>query len=541
MLNDKLIRLINRQEKAITSAENALLEGLTPIEKKLFRAVKGQLNKMNKTGGKFDFDEKNTNLVNELDQILIGEIQNSSYPGDVRDFLQNFDTVTDFQSELHQNLNDISPEELRNLVDPFKQQIVQDTLNGLTGSGVAVEFVEPVRQELFKNIVAGANSSDVEQILRTMIEGDSDRLGDLRRYVGQVTRDSLNQYEGQINASISEKYGLDAFEYVGSLVEDSRSQCRSWVNKRVLTKEELPSLISSAYSSGQGMIPGTTAENFAVFRGGYNCRHSAIPFRLTKREKERLEQEQQEEIDDQDAEREKNIQEVERSVEDGKKRIEQSEKKIKVKKSELNDGLFLSKRSKDINEAAIDVLQDNDGAIDVANEYNTVITLRNSTEGSVNGSRAFLKDLGRYPDLTPYNIGVYKRGVEGFCAVDNSYYSVKILKKDVILPVSETKATGIGTKNALSPTLEDLEEFGKKPGYLYSKQKKALYKKAGGSKYYEQAKMTKEGKVKFWGISEAHNVTRKKNNVTPTITHESGHLIQNNTIRADVFAIQAEN
>ena len=227
MLNDKLIRLINRQEKAITSAENALLEGLTPIEKKLFRAVKGQLNKMNKTGGKFDFDEKNTNLVNELDQILIGEIQNSSYPGDVRDFLQNFDTVTDFQSELHQNLNDISPEELRNLVDPFKQQIVQDTLNGLTGSGVAVEFVEPVRQELFKNIVAGANSSDVEQILRTMIEGDSDRLGDLRRYVGQVTRDSLNQYEGQINASISEKYGLDAFEYVGSLVEDSRSQCRS--------------------------------------------------------------------------------------------------------------------------------------------------------------------------------------------------------------------------------------------------------------------------------------------------------------------------
>ena len=294
-----------------------------------------------------------------------------------------------------------------------------------------------------------------------------------------------------------------------------------------MTKEELPSLISSAYSSGQGMIPGTTAENFAVFRGGYNCRHSAIPFRLTKREKERLEQEQQEEIDDQDAEREKNIQEVERSVEDGKKRIEQSEKKIKVKKSELNDGLFLSKRSKDINEAAIDVLQDNDGAIDVANEYNTVITLRNSTEGSVNGSRAFLKDLGRYPDLTPYNIGVYKRGVEGFCAVDNSFYSVKVLNKDVILPVSETKATGIGTKNALSPTLEDLEEFGKKPGYLYSKQKKALYKKAGGSKYYEQAKMTKEGKVKFWGISEAHNVTRKKNNVTPTITHESGHLIQN--------------
>ena len=25
------------------------------------------------------------------------------------------------------------------------------------------------------------------------------------------------------------------------------------------------------------MIPGTTAENFIVFRGGYNCRHRLIP------------------------------------------------------------------------------------------------------------------------------------------------------------------------------------------------------------------------------------------------------------------------
>lgn len=295
MLNDKLIRLINQQEKFISGAENDLLDGLTRIERKVFKRVKEQLNQMNKEGGAYTFDDSNVDLVNELDQIMIDEIQNSSYPGDVRDYLQNFDTVTDYQADLHSQLNQISPDELRNLVDPFKRQIVDDTLSGLTGSGVATEFVEPVRQELFKNIVAGANSSDVEKILRQMIEGDASKQGGLQRYVGQVTRDSLNQYEGQINAKITDQFGLDAFEYVGSLIEDSRSQCVHWVNKRVLLMEELPQLISNAYSNGQGMIPGTNAKNFAVFRGGYNCRHSAIPFKMTEAEKKRYNEQQQEE------------------------------------------------------------------------------------------------------------------------------------------------------------------------------------------------------------------------------------------------------
>ena len=40
------------------------------------------------------------------------------------------------------------------------------------------------------------------------------------------------------------------------------------------------------------MIPGTTPNNFAVFRGGYNCRHSAIPFKLTKSQKAELDKQQ---------------------------------------------------------------------------------------------------------------------------------------------------------------------------------------------------------------------------------------------------------
>jgi hypothetical protein len=146
-----------------------------------------------------------------------------------------------------------------------------------------------LRQELFKNIVAGTNSIDVEKAIRDFISGQGDKAGNLKRYVTQVSRDALNQYDGTINSRIAEEFGLDAFQYVGSLIEDSRPQCVRWTGKGVILKDQLEKEIGWAFTNGSGMIPGTNSENFAVFRGGYNCRHSAIPFKLTKRERERLE------------------------------------------------------------------------------------------------------------------------------------------------------------------------------------------------------------------------------------------------------------
>jgi len=74
---------------------------------------------------------------------------------------------------------------------------------------------------------------------------------------------------------------LNAFQYIGSLVTDSRPQCERWIIKKggVLKYSELEKEISWAYSNGKGMIPGTNKDNFGTYRGGYNCKHSAVPFR----------------------------------------------------------------------------------------------------------------------------------------------------------------------------------------------------------------------------------------------------------------------
>ena len=285
---DAIIKIIDKKIKTIDTAELDLYGQLNDVEKIIFEDLKKAINKLNVEGGKIQFDEKNIDLVNELDRVMIDAIQGSNFPSAISKYLRNFQTISDFNFDVHNDVNDLSKTELEKLVSPVQKLAVETTLNGLTGSGVNTNFIEPVRQGIFQNIVAGTNRTELEEYLRNYVLGNPNVDGLYSRYVKQVTRDALGQFDGQTNARIADEFGLDAFRYVGSLIDDSRPQCRRWIAKRVLQKSELQSEINWANNNGTGMIGGTTPENFPVYRGGYNCRHAAIPFKLTKSQREKL-------------------------------------------------------------------------------------------------------------------------------------------------------------------------------------------------------------------------------------------------------------
>jgi len=96
-----------------------------------------------------------------------------------------------------------------------------------------------------------------------------------------VARDALYQYDGAVNATIARQYGLPAYRYVGSIVKASRPHCERWVEADILTRERLERDIALLHLAGNpdGFRPETTFENFPIFRGGWNCRHQAIPVR----------------------------------------------------------------------------------------------------------------------------------------------------------------------------------------------------------------------------------------------------------------------
>lgn len=286
--SEAIIKIIDKKIKTIDTANLDLYDQLNDVEKLIFEDLKKAINKLNVEGGKIQFDDKNIDLVNSLDKVMVESIQRSTMPSAITKYLRNFQTISDFNYDVHKNVNDLSKAELEKLVSPVQKLAVQTTLNGLTGSGVNTNFIEPVRQGIFKNIVAGTNRTQLEEYLSNYVLGNPNVDGLYSRYVKQVSRDALGQFDGQTNAKIADEYGLDAYRYVGSLIDDSRPQCRRWVAKRVLQKSELPDEIAWMLNNGSGGIAGTTPDNFAVFRGGYNCRHAAIPFKLTKSQRDKL-------------------------------------------------------------------------------------------------------------------------------------------------------------------------------------------------------------------------------------------------------------
>jgi len=289
----KVDDILKKKLNAIDNADNRFIDGFSNIEKTIYDAVRKKVLQMNVDSGKAIFDDTNVQIINELDDIISDAIQSSNYPAKVKEFLRSFDTIKQFNFDAHQDVNDLSEAELEKLINPMQKQVVDQTIEGLTGSGISTQFTQPMKEGIFKNIVGGATITDLESYLKQFILSDELRLGQFKKYTTQIARDTLNQFDGQVNSRIAGEFGLNAYKYVGSLIDDSRPQCVRWVNKGTLLLDDLPTEISWAYSNGSGMIPGTTAENFAVFRGGYNCRHSAIPFKITKSQMEKYNRDQE--------------------------------------------------------------------------------------------------------------------------------------------------------------------------------------------------------------------------------------------------------
>jgi hypothetical protein len=401
---------------------------------------------------------------------------------------------------------------LEGLINPIQKQITEQTLTGLTGSGVNTNFIEPIRQGIFQNIVAGTSISDLEKYLTTYILGNPNVDGLFSRYVKQISRDSLNQYDGQINAKIAEEFGLDAFRYVGSLIDDSRPQCRRWVNMRVIQKKDLPNELSWATNNGTGMIPGTNTENFAVYRGGYNCRHSAIPFKLTKSQREKLgieadkaEEKQTTKVDDQ-------IAEVKKDNKTTQKEFDKA-----VAKQQLNEEYFISTQSPAINKAFFDLVSDQDGAAEIAAEFNTISGLLSQTEGT--NPKIKPKLFVGKPKVNQSKVFKLGKGVGGACGIDNQCCVVKLTKGQTIIGRSYDTDFKMAT--------EQMEEWHKinVPGgeaYLGKTSRQKIYTDSQG---YTIATIDKNGKPRFYTMSSLSEAVDK--NVAPTVTHEFAHLIHN--------------
>lgn len=268
---------IKKRFSIINNAEAELSKNLSSTQSDIYVEIVKILDSFSTLSGNLIYDRQAINLINQAEQQIRIAINKSDYPERVKDYLLNFDKIREQNILVQKSLNkiDITSVGLTSL----QQSAVQLTTNSLVGNGLDVNFIQPVKDALFQHVVAGASIADTEIALRNLIKGD-ETLGLFQRYVTQISRDSISQYDGLIQSRIMNEFDLDGYSYEGSIIHDSRAQCRRWVEMGEIKFEDLEAELNWAYSNGSGMIPNTTKDTFPINRGGYNCRHFATAIRI---------------------------------------------------------------------------------------------------------------------------------------------------------------------------------------------------------------------------------------------------------------------
>ena len=259
--------------------EKRLILSLKDIEKEVWVLVQDLIKEFNIKGGQFVPEADGAFIIATLNRRIKELLQRVGLEDEITKYLDNFDAIDAAIKAVQNKENGIRLDQ--SIFNNQKLWLRDKTVNSLLESNVSTKFIQPVKDILFNRITFGGSVVDAEKQLRAIVLGKPNELGVFERWVGQVARDAVYEYQGAVNAQVKVQYELNALRYVGGLVEDSRCQCRRWVEDYggLLTDEILPAEIAWAYRYGSGMKPDTTPENFAQKRGGYNCTHIAIATR----------------------------------------------------------------------------------------------------------------------------------------------------------------------------------------------------------------------------------------------------------------------
>ncbi len=254
-----------------------LTKGYDKVQDEIFAILQRYLLRFDLSNGEFVAQTATARLINEMNREIAIALSSSSMDGEIDKFLSNFDEVGENVKKMHKQLSDVNVP--NRIINQQKQLAIDRTIFSLKEANVNLRFVEPVKRVLYQRVTTGASLLETERELRRMITGDAETKGVLERWVGVTARDSINQYEGSVHTAVANEFGFTALRYVNSLVTDSRSQCKRWVEMGRIEFDTLDAEIRWAYNNGSGMIPETFIDNFLINRGGYNCRHRAIPVR----------------------------------------------------------------------------------------------------------------------------------------------------------------------------------------------------------------------------------------------------------------------
>jgi hypothetical protein len=266
-LEDQVEEVLNNLNEQIPKANSELMDAFTDFFYTLDKSSTGNINA----------SVTNLKRIDAFKSKLTGILENGEYGTAVNDYVNGFKDSSDILNTYFGTAvqtfqaNDA-------LYEAILQSNVNSTLNSMLGSGVDANFTDPLIDILKKNVTSGSNKVD---FMKTLQANLNDETGLLSRYVNQVASDSITQFNSNYISTISNDLGLKHYFYKGTKIRDTRPFCSRLVGK-YLTEDQLKEFVQqqSQLNGGKGwagMVKGENWGNFAIYRGGYNCRHYLIP------------------------------------------------------------------------------------------------------------------------------------------------------------------------------------------------------------------------------------------------------------------------
>lgn len=272
--------------KLINTANDKFSKRLPSIETKLFDRVMLMSKDLKLRGGKVVNSVDNLKLIIKIKKELLKIAVNKSYLNDVKELTETINNISTQQTEYFKTLSDEAiNNEKYSLV---RKEATQNLISGLTKAGIESNVTSKINQILLNSVTSGVNYTDMTNQLKSFIVSDKETEGALSKYAKTYSITSLNQFAGQNNKMITDDLGLEWFMYQGTEIKTTREFCHEMLQKQYVHKSEIPALLRGEVDGHQcrisdstglplGMIEGTTAENFPVYCGGWNCGHKLTP------------------------------------------------------------------------------------------------------------------------------------------------------------------------------------------------------------------------------------------------------------------------
>lgn len=267
--NDLSDRLSGISERA----EAALGKSVSRAQRELFDKMQTLLSRLElDSEGLIKQSVANRKILQKADKVFDRAVTESGYYIGLNKYVDNFNALAIANEKYFDFIIDnFSIDSL--YLKSLQKNAVKTVETYLANDGLTSQIKQPLNQILSQNINTGGSFSDLLQQLREFIKGTADREGKLMRYSKQIARDSLFDFNRALQESISENAGLEFYQYLGGIMDDTRPFCAQRSNKFYHKRE----IESWARLNWQGKRPGTTSSTIFVFAGGFSCLHMIVP------------------------------------------------------------------------------------------------------------------------------------------------------------------------------------------------------------------------------------------------------------------------